>query len=128
MTERKLKALKDKNEKEYLKLAHFMRLEFQKCLLAITKKACEEINLQPALFQKSVCRYLEDPARQAEIDAMEKRVRLSVEGEKITQTAEQVLSAAIFEHRSQRDLTRRLEALSLIHLPDTLNEVETIQV
>ena len=48
--EQKLKALREKNEKEYMKLAHFMRLEYQKCLLMITKKACEEINLRPNLF------------------------------------------------------------------------------
>lgn len=50
LTQRKLQALRDKNEKEYQKLAHVMRLEFQKCLLMITKKACEEGNIRPNIF------------------------------------------------------------------------------
>ena len=51
LTEQKIKALKEKNTKEYMKLAHFLRLEYHKCLLTITKKACEEISLRPAMFQ-----------------------------------------------------------------------------
>ena len=47
---KKVAALKAKNEKEYLKLAHFMRLAYQKCLLIITKKACDEIYITPAIF------------------------------------------------------------------------------
>lgn len=50
LTERKVAALKAKNEKEYMKLAHFMRLAYQKCLLIITKKACDEIYSTPAVF------------------------------------------------------------------------------
>ena len=61
-----------------------MRLEFQKCLLEITKKACDEINLRPNNFWLTMQRYLEDDEKRAEIEAMEKRVRKSVEGQKIT--------------------------------------------
>ena len=47
ITEKKLQAMHDKNEKAYSKLAHELRLEWQKCLLTITKKACDEANVPP---------------------------------------------------------------------------------
>lgn len=45
---------------------------------------------------------------------MEKRVKKSVEGKKITQTMDQILKASTFEHKLQRDLTAKLNQLALI--------------
>ena len=42
--------------------------------------------------------YLEDPDKKDEIDEMEKKVRQSVEGKKITQTEFEILEASKFEH------------------------------
>ena len=75
LTQQKVKALKDNLEKEYMKLVHLMRLDYQRCLLIITKKACDEINLRPAQFQLTVRQYMEDIERREELEAMEKRVR-----------------------------------------------------
>ena len=104
-----------------------MRLEFHKCLLTITKKACEEINLRPQILQLTVRKYLEDSDKRDEIEAMEKRVRMSVEGKKITQTKDQVLEAAKFEYGLQRELTKKLDALALILPQEKLNEVESVE-
>lgn len=114
LTEQKVAALKEKNDKEYMKLAHVLRLEYQKCLLIITKKACEEINLRPNTFQLTMKQYLEDPDKKDEIDEMEKKVRQSVEGKKVTQSDFEILEASKFENRLQRELTRKLDALALI--------------
>ena len=58
--------------------------------------------------------YLEDPDKKDEIDEMEKKVRQSVEGKKVTQSDFEILEASKFEKRLQRELTRKLDALALI--------------
>ena len=57
--------------------------------------------------------YLEDPDKKDEIDEMEKKVRQSVEGKKITQTEFEILEASKFEHDKQRALTRKLNAMAI---------------
>ena len=114
LTEQKIAALREQNEKEYLKLAHVLRLEYQKCLLIITKKACEETTIRPDAFQQTMRHYLEDPDKRDELEQMEKRVKKSVEGKKITQTMDQILKASTFEHKLQRDLTAKLNQLALV--------------
>ena len=76
-----------------------LRLEYQKCLLIITKKACEETNIRPDIFQQTMRHYLEDGEKREEMELMEKRVRKSVEGKKISQTIDQIIKASKFEHK-----------------------------
>lgn len=71
--------------------------------------------------------YLEDFDRKDEIELMEKRVRQSVEGKKITQTLAQILAASKFEHNLQRDLTKKLNGLALIRPQEELDIVEMVE-
>ena len=97
LTQQKVDALKGNLEKEYLKLVHVMRLAYQRCLLVVTKKACDEINLRPVQFQLTMRQYMEDVEKREELEAMEKRVRIEVEGKQVKQTLEQIQNAAKFK-------------------------------
>ena len=56
---------------------------------------------------------------------MEKRVKKSVEGKKITQTVDQILKASTFEHKLQRDLTAKLNQLALVRPQEELDQIES---
>ena len=71
---------------------------------------------------------MEDPDQRDEIEEMEKRVRRTVEGQKVTQSEDQILQAAIFEHKRQRELTKKLNGLALIRPQSALDEVENFEV
>lgn len=61
-----------------------------------------------------MAKYLEDYEKREELEAMEKRVRLALAGKKVTQSLDQVLAAAKFKYRKDKDVTASLDALALI--------------
>ena len=46
LNEKKLKAFNDKDQQTYVKVFREGQVEFQKCVVSITKKACEWIELE----------------------------------------------------------------------------------
>ena len=58
-------------------------------------------------------KYLEDDENREQIEKMEKRVQNAVEGKKVTQTLDEVISAAQFRLRKDAEISSKLDCLVL---------------
>ena len=71
---------------------------------------------------------MEDVEKREELEAMEKRVRIEVEGKQVKQTLEQILNAAKFKLQKDFKITKRLNALALISPREVLDDAESLEL
>lgn len=57
---KKLEAFREKNQQQYVTLFREGQMEYQKCIVTITKKGCEWIELEGQNYQLTVKSYMED--------------------------------------------------------------------
>ena len=54
LNEKKLEAFREKNQQRYVNVFREGQVEYQKCIVAITKKACEWIELEAQNYQLTI--------------------------------------------------------------------------
>lgn len=67
LNEKKLQAFRDKNQQQYVALFREGQMEYQKCVVNLTKKACEWIELEGQNYQLTIKQYMEDQEKRKQI-------------------------------------------------------------
>lgn len=81
---KKMEAFREKNQQKYVAVFREGQHEFQQSIIAMTKKACEWIELEPQNYQLTVKQYMEDPEKRQELQQKDSEVRMALEAKDVT--------------------------------------------
>ena len=123
LNEKKLEHFTAKNQQEYVKVFREGQVEYQKCHMTITKKACEWIELEPQNYQLTMKTYMDDETKRKEIQEKDSEVRMALENKEVTETQEQIIEASKFKFRRDMDMFRKLQSLKFTTSPQAQSEI-----
>ena len=104
------------------------QVEYQKCHMTVTKKACEWIELEPQNYQLTMKSYMEDETKRKEIQEKDSEVRMALEDREVTETQEQIIEASKFKFRRDMDMFRKLQSLKFTTSPQAQSEIQAIEM
>jgi len=84
LNQKKMEAFREKNQQKYVAVFREGQHEFQQSIIAMTKKACEWIELEPQNYQLTVKQYMEDPEKRQELQQKDSEVRMALEAKDVT--------------------------------------------
>lgn len=79
-----MEAFREKNQQKYVAVFREGQHEFQQSIIAMTKKACEWIELEAQNYQLTVKQYMEDPEKRQELQQKDSEVRMALEAKDVT--------------------------------------------
>lgn len=128
LNEKKLQAFREKNQQQYVTLFREGQMEYQKCIVTITKKACEWIELEGQNYQLTVKQYMEDQEKRKQIQEKDSEVRMALESRVVDQTEEQIINASKFKFKRDMEMFRKLQSLKFTTSPQAQTEVQAIEM
>ena len=102
--------------------------EFNKCILSISQKACEWIELDMKNYQLSMQAFMDDEKTRAKITATDSEVRLALEDVEITQDEKTVIDASKYKFTLDMEMYRKLASLKFTSSPQAQQEVQNIEM
>lgn len=125
---RKLEAFKEKNQQLYVKTYREGQMEYQKCIVTITKKACEWIELEIANYQNSIKEYMQDQEKAKEIQTKDSEVRMALDSKEVSEDQDTIINASKFKFKRDMDMFRKLQALKFTTAPQAQQELQAIEM
>ena len=128
LNEKKLEAFREKNQQRYVNVFREGQVEYQKCIVAITKKACEWIELEAQNYQLTIKQYMDDPDRRKEIQEKDSEVRMALETKEVTEDEAQIIAASKFKFKRDMEMFRKLQSLKFTTSPQAQSEIQAIEM
>ena len=123
-----MEAFKEKNQQKYVNIFREGQVEYQKCIVAITKKACEWIELEAQNYQLTIRQYMEDEEKRGQIQEKDTEVRMALEDKEVTETEETIIKASKFKFKRDMEMFRKLQALKFTTSPQAQAEIQAIEM
>ena len=102
--------------------------EFNKCIMTITQKACEWIELDIKNYQLTVQSYMEDETKRTKIQESDTSVRLALEDTPITDDVKVFIAASKFKFQRDMEMFRKMQAIRLTTSQQAQQEVQNIEM
>lgn len=128
LNEKKIEFFKEKNQQKYVAIFREGQVEYQKCIVAITKKACEWIEMEPGNYHLTIRQYMEDAEKRKVVQDKDAEVRMALETKEISQTEEDIIKASKFKFRRDMEMFRKLQSLKFTTSPQAQQEVQAIEM
>jgi len=128
LNEKKIEFFKEKNQQKYVAVFREGQVEYQKCIVAITKKACEWVEMEPGNYHLTIRQYMEDPEKRKVVQEKDAEVRMALETKEITQTEEDIIKASKFKFKRDMEMFRKLQSLKFTTSPQAQQEVQAIEM
>mgnify|MGYP000970976152 CR=1 FL=1 len=128
LNEKKLAAFRERNQQQYVAVFREGQVEYQKCIVTITKKACEWIELDSQNYQLTIKQYMDDPEKRKQIQEKDSEVRMALEDKEVTQSEEEVIKASKFKFKRDMDMFRKLQSLKFTTSPQAQSEIQAIEM
>ena len=93
------------------------QVEYQKCIVAITKKACEWIELEAQNYQLTIKQYMDDQDKRKEIQEKDSEVRMALETKEVTEEESVIIAASKFKFKRDMEMFRKLQSLKFTTSP-----------
>jgi len=117
MNAKKLELYKAKDQQGYVQCFREGQNAFNKCILEITTKACEWIELDVKNYQLSIQAYMEDEKIRARITEADASVRLALDTTPIEQTEKTIIEASKYKFTLDMEMYRKLASLKFTTSP-----------
>jgi len=128
LNEKKLEFFKEKNQQKYVAIFREGQVEYQKCIVAITKKACEWVEMEPGNYHLTIRQYMEDAEKRKTVQEKDAEVRMALETKEITQTEADIIKASKFKFKRDMEMFRKLQSLKFTTSPQAQQEVQAIEM
>jgi len=128
LNEKKLAAFKEKNQQLYVSIFREGQVEYQKCIVDITKKACEWIELEQQNYQLTIRQYMEDADKRKQVQEKDAEVRMALETKEVTEPEDKIISASKFKFKRDMDMFRKLQSLKFTMAPQAQSEIQAIEM
>jgi len=128
LNEKKLAAYREKNQQAYVAAFREGQVEYQKVIVAITKKACEWIELESQNYQLTIRQYMEDQEKRKVIQEKDSEVRMALETKPIDQTEADIIKASKFKFKRDMEMFRKLQSLKFTTSPQAQSEIQAIEM
>jgi hypothetical protein len=117
MNAKKLELYKAKDQQGYVQCFREGQVAFNRCILEITNKACEWIELDVKNYQLSIQTYMEDEKIRARVTETDATVRLALDNTPITQDEKTVIAASKYKFTLDMEMYRKLASLKYTTSP-----------
>ena len=128
MNAQKLEFYKNKDQQGYVQVFREGQAEFNKCIMFITEKACEWIELSLQNYNLSMKGFMEEEKTRQRIQESDSEVRLALEDTKIEQDEKTVIEASKYKFQLDMEMYRKLAALKYTTSPQAQQEVTNIEM
>lgn len=103
-------------------------MQYQKIMQAMSKKACEWIELELANYNLSYKSYMEDKDKRAELLKQDNEVRKALEMKEVTQSEADIIKASKFKFRRDMEMFRKLQSLKFTTSPQAQAEIQAVEM